>query len=750
MSWNAQPPPVRNTVVDLDGRRNIAAVPQAERADLGEVWRTLLRRRWLIVATIIVLTGSGLAVTSALTPRFTAEALLMVGDQQSHMLDLQSVVTGADTELTESQIQIIKSRRIAKLVVDKLNLQKDPAFGGDAKKETWFTKFQDSVTAVPSTVSGWFFPSTEPAKKAASSESEARMSRVIDNLIKHLTVAARGRSRVISVSFETEDARTAANVSNAVADTYIQDDLSSKLQSTVQANQWLSERVAELRTQVVGTDKIVQQRKSDAGITAGKQVDLINEQISSLSEQLILAGAERAQADAKLQEARRAGQSGAAITDVAASPVIQKLRGDQAELRGELAQSYQSMGDKNPTVRRLKAELAANSAALGMETEKVVSGLGNSAAIAAARESSLRTALENLKREAGRTDAADVDINAQQREAEANHNLYDRLLSRAKETSIESGLQQPDAHVISHADIPLRPSFPNKPLVLTLSFIGAALVASLLVIGLESIDQGFRDLAHVEHTLGVSALGFVPRLKNGERGETQVLDKPFSPFAEAIRGVYTSLILSDVDNPPKIVLITSSLPGEGKSTTAVALARLVARSGKKVLVIDSDLRKPRIHEEFGVQIKPGLIDYLAGKAAISEVLLKDTKSEAFVLPPGTHAPNPTDVFSSDNMQKLLRTLAGTFDLIILDSAPLLAVSDTRNLCRLADKVLFVLRWQHTRKAAAGPAVRQIINAGGNMAGILLTQTDMGRLPNYTGSMYYQKQIQKYYSTSKGI
>jgi succinoglycan biosynthesis transport protein ExoP len=745
MSWNAQPSPVRSTVVDFDGRRAGATPAQSDKTDLAEVWRTLLRRRWLIIATIIVLTGSGLAVTSSLTPRFTAEALLMVGDQQSHVLDLQSVVTGVDTELTESQIQILKSRRIAQLVVNKLNLLKDPAFGADTKKHNWFSDFLDTVTALPTTISDWLSPSNDHATTVDRSENDARMSHAIDALTKHLTVAARGRSRVISVSFETENPKTAADVTNAVADTYIQDDLSTKLQSTVQANQWLSERVAELRTQVVGTDKIVQQSKSKAGITAGKQVDLINEQISNLSEQLILAGAERAQADAKLQEARRSQQSGVAISDVAASPIIQKLRGDQAELRGELAQSYQTMGDKNPAVKRLNAEIAANNAALGMETGKIISSLGNDAAIAEAREASLRTALEDLKREAGRTDAADVDINAQQREAEANHNLYDRLLSRAKETSIESGLQQPDAHVISHADIPLRPSFPNKPLVVTLSFIGAALVASLLVIGLESIDQGFRDLAHVEQTLGVSALGFVPRLKNGERGETQVLDKPFSGFAEAIRGVYTSLILSDVDHPPKIVLITSSLPGEGKSTTAVALARLVARSGKRVLVIDSDLRKPRIHEEFGVQIKPGLIDYLAGKASIAEVLLKDTKSEAFVLPPGTHAPNPTDVFSSDNMQKLLRTLSGTFDLIILDSAPLLAVSDTRNLCRLADKVLFVLRWQHTRKAAAGPAVRQILNAGGNMAGVLLTQTDMGRLPNYTGSMYYQKQIQKYYT-----
>lgn len=745
MGWNTQPLLIQNkTIGEFDSRRTTGSGAVQEGMDLAEIGRILLRRKWLIIATIILLTGSGVVVTSSLIPRYTAEALLMVGDQQPHMLDLQSVVTGADTELTESEIQIVKSRRIARLVVDKLNLLKDPAFGADTRPKGWFANAQEYVSGIFTQIQESLSSSKKPLPIVDNPEGDAKMSRAIDSLLKHLDVAAKGRSRVISVSFDTENPKTAADVTNAIADTYIQDDLSSKLQATVQANQWLSGRVAELRNQVVGTDRIVQQRKSDAGITVGKQVDLINEQISSLSEQLILAGADRAQAEAKLEEAQKSSRSGIAISDVAASPVIQKLRGDDAELRAKIAQARQIMGNKNPAMIQLEAQLQSNSSALGGETQKIISGLSTNASIAEARETALKTALAELKQEAGRTDAADVDINAQQREAEANHNLYDRLLSRAKETSIESGLQQPDAHVISHADVPLRPSYPNKPLVLILSFVGATLIASLLVIGLESIDQGFRDLAHVEQALGVSALGFVPRLRAGEQPETQVLLKPFSAYAEAIRGVYTSLILSDVDHPPKIVLITSSLPGEGKSATAIALARLVARSGKKVLVIDSDLRKPRIHEEFGVQIKPGLIDYLAGKVSINEVLLKDTKSEAFVLPPGTHAPNPTDVFSSDNMQKLLRTLSASFDLIILDSAPLLAVSDTRNLCRLADKVLFVLRWQHTRKAAAGPAIRQIMSAGGNMAGVLLTQTDMKRLPNYTGAVYYQRQIQKYY------
>ena len=713
---------------------------------IRQIWRILLRRRWLIILTILALTGSALGVISILTPRYTAEALLMVGDQQPHMLDLQSVVTGVETEITESEIEIIRSRRVARLVIEKLNLLNDPNFSPKAHGPAWLSNATREMGQFWTETKAWIGLSADPAKVPAGREGDIALAHGVDSLMDRLSVTAKGRSRVVSITFQSTSPQIAAAVANTVAQIYIQDQLDAKLQATVQANQWLTGRVAELRDQVVNTDRIVQQRKNDAGITEGKQVDLINEQISSLSEQLILAEADEAQADSKVGEAQRASRNGNAISEVAASPVVQKLRGDQAELRQKIAQASERFGEKNPQLIMLRAQLAATSRALGDEASRIVSGLASNASTAHSRSEALRRALATLKQEAGKTGAADVDISAQEREAQANHALYDRLLSRAKETSIESGLQQPQAHIVSTADIPIHPSYPNKPLILILSLVGAILLAALLVIGLESLDQGFRDLDQVESVLGVSALGFIPKLREIDQPETYVLSDPFSAYSEAIRGIYTSLILSDVDRPPKIVLITSSLPGEGKSSTAIALARLVARAGKRVVLIDSDLRNPRVHLEFGVPNRPGLADYLANRVSLEDVLLKDKASSAFVLPPGTHAPNPTDMFNSDNMQRLLRSLASAFDLIILDSAPLLAVSDTRNLCRLADKVLFVLRWQHTRKAAAAPAVRQILAAGGNMAGILLTMTDMKRLPNIAGSAYYQRQLSTYYGT----
>jgi capsular exopolysaccharide synthesis family protein len=715
--------------------------------DLRDIWRVLVRRRWLIVATVAILTGAAIAVVLVLPPRYSAEAMLMVGDQQPRMLDLQAVVAGTDSELIESEVQIMRSRRIAHLVIDKLQLLSDPAFADEAEKRGFWARTTSwfggqGGNSKSSTQEGVAKSGHTEAVDAAAPEESVRQSRAIDALLKRLDVAAKGRSRVVSVAFESSDPKTAAAVANAVVDTYIEDGLDNKLRATVQANRWLASRVDDLRTQVIDTDRLVQQHKAQAGITEGRQAGLANEQISSVSEQLIQAGAERAQADARLWQAQHSGRSDAS-SDVAASPVVQKLRADDAELRRKIAVGNQFMGEKAPEMVQLQAQLTANEAALGAETSKIVAGLANAAAVAHAREDSLKASLARMRQDADRIKSADVSIDAEQQEAQANHGLYDKLLQRAKETSIEAGLQQPDAHVISHADVPIRPSYPNKPVIVGLAFVGASMLAALLVLGLENLDQGFRDLGQVEQTLGVPALGFVPQLRTGEYADSHVLAKPFSAYSEAIRGIYTSLILSDVDRPPRVILVTSSLPGEGKSAISTSLARLVARSGKRVLVIDSDLRKPRLHEAFGVPLKPGLIDHLAGKATIEEVFYRDTESSALVMPSGTHAPNPADVFTSEHMRKLLGTLSGMFDLIILDSAPLLAVSDARSLCPLADKVLFALRWQHTRTAAALPAIRQIISANGDLAGVLLTMTDTRRLLSYSGDAYYFSQLRKY-------
>ena len=257
------------------------------------------------------------------------------------------------------------------------------------------------------------------------------------------------------------------------------------------------------------------------------------------------------------------------------------------------------------------------------------------------------------------------------------------------------------------------------------------------------------SLEQLEEVLGVGSLGLVPEIKSGFGGRqtpgNYVLDRPQSAFGEAIRSLHTSLMLSDVERPPKVILVASALPGEGKSSVVLSLARMMASCGKRVAVIDCDLRRPDLHRAFRTSESPGLTDCLLGQASVFEVLRLDTLSPAYLVPAGSHVHTSPDLLGSDAMRSLVATLAERFDLVLLDSAPVLAVSDTRNLCRLADKTVFVVRWQSTRRFAAKPALRQVVEAGGDLAGVLLSMVDLNGYARHSATGFHQRQISYYFN-----
>ncbi|HLN24793.1 MAG TPA: polysaccharide biosynthesis tyrosine autokinase [Patescibacteria group bacterium] len=715
--------------------------------DLAGFGRLLVRRRLMIIATMVLLTAVAWITIDSLGPRYSAEALLLVGDHQPTLLDIQAAVQGNDTETTESEIQILRSRRIAKTVVETLRLDKDARINTALRPETWSARLLRRTGAAMAPIVELLPTSTpDPEKGAVGADEELGRSRAVDAVMEHLTVTAKGRSRAVGVAFESPDAKLAAAVANTVADSYIAGQLEAKVQASAQANRWLTDRLGELRAQVVETDRAVQQRKTDAGISEGRVVGLKTEQISTLSEQLMQAQSDRMRAESRLRQVQQGGSSDA-VGEVMVSPVIQRLREDRIDLLRKLSNAQQTFGDNNQMLVKLRAELAALNSALDNETARVVGSLRAEADAARSREAALRQGLAGLQEQAAKIGAASVDIQAQQHEAEATRALFDRVLARARETNVESGLQKADAEIIAHADVPQKPAFPNKPLLFLISLAAAAVAAGLLVFAVESLDQGIRDLDQVERLLGFPALGFVPGLrKRMARGvaAAYAIDKPLSPFAEAIRSIHTSLMLSDVDHTPKRILITSSLPGEGKTTVSVSLARLMAEAGKRVLLIDCDLRRRSLSNLMKLSNEPGLIDHLLGDFSVADVVVRDPLSAAFVLPAGAHAPNPPDVLGSDNMRRLLAALSLSYDLIILDSAPVLAVSDTRSLCRLVDKVVVAVRWRHTRITAVMPAIRQIVSAGGDIAGVLLTMADMANLKSYTANTYYIDQLRRYF------
>ena len=578
---------------------------------------------------------------------------------------------------------------------------------------------------------------------------------VINNFLTKLKVNPEGRSRVIKISFESSDPKIAAAAANVVADIYIVSQLEAKFEATKRASAWLSERVGALREEVEAAETAVEEfRKTHGLIQGGRDATLTSEQVSTLSTEYILERTRLAEAEARLRQVERLMTSDGNIetaAEVLASPLIRDLRGEEARAEREVAQLSEQFGKKHPRMINAMAQLRDLRAKIGIEVDKIVQGLRNEVAVARARTATIRNSLDQLKGDVAQLNTAEVQLRAMEREAEASRTLLETLLARSKQTSSQEDFQQADANILSEASIPKIPSFPKKGLLATLVLLVSVMTGLILAFAMEQMDLGFRSMDQVEQVMGVAGLGLVPTVKGlralNKPPHDYVLEYPTSAFAEALRSLHTNILLSDVSKRPKTILFTSALPNEGKTTIALSLARLLANAGQRVIVIDCDLRRNTAHKLFGLENGPGLVECLTNGIPLEEHIQKDPKSPAHLLRAGEPASNPPDLLDSFPMQRILKTLAKNYELIILDSAPVLAVSDTLFLSRIVDKTVFVTRWATTRRETAILGLRKLREAKADIAGTLLSIVDTKDLATYgySDSGSYQGDLKRYYS-----
>ncbi len=713
-----------------DGRREY--VGQGSGPKILGLGRAFLRRSKLLLLTVVVLNGLAFYGVRTITPRYTASADLIVSPREEQVVDLKAVLSGLSgaSDVIESETQVLRSREIARSVVQKLKLDQMPEFNPALREPGLRQRLTDAAAAgfgwlrtetaalqarlglpqlfadppnpnsasppsrgadswVNSWVDSWAGP---PPSANGSADGNADpldpLSAPVDRFLSQLDVASKGRSRVITISFTSTDATLAAKVPNAVAEAYIANQLLAKTNATSQATKWLDERVAELREQLLAADEAVEAYRRRAGIVPIRDSTLLNQQITEASQELM-----RAQEQVAVSEGR-----------------------------------VSAMARINPNAL----------------------GLGRDLASAKAREATLAASLAALRAQVDVGSQSEIGMRALQREADADRNLYDRLLARARETKVQSGLQQADATIISRAERPGEASFPKPAIILPLFFIASLIVGSLLVIWLESLDRGFTSVGQLELGLGIAVMGATPMVRLRRRRRAKIasycLDHPRSSFTEAIRNLYTSLMLSGKDAAPKTILFASSLPGEGKSSAALAMARLMASCGKRVIVVDCDHRNPSLHTVFDVNRTPGLTECLTGLAELDAAVRKDPLSSALLLPVGGQPITAPDLFGSPAMRQLLGQLSKAFDLVLLDGAPVLGVSDTRHLARLADVTVFVVRWHGTRCSAAGQGLRQLVDAGANVAGTLLTMVDDKVYQRDSAAGPHRRQLALYLNT----
>ncbi len=729
---------------DSDPFKFTPAPAQDHDIGLGEIFRIINRRKWVILATVVIfLLVAGFAL-SQVTPRFTGQVRLLIESRGANIVSVESVVAGlsGDKETIRSEAEILRSRALAGRVIDRLELDKDAEFNSALRPPGALERLADRLG----------FSSDAPSPSGQDQSGRTR-ARIVNAFLDRLQVSTVKDTRVISVSFTSEQPDKAAQIANMLADEYILMQLEAKFEATQRANTWLSERVSDLREKVETAEAAVEKFREESGLLQGKGETLTSQEIAELNTQLILARSARAEAEARLRQVQNLVDSPAGAdtaSEVLDSQLIQRLREQQAEVERRVAELSNEYGERHPRMVALRAEEKDLQQKIDAEVSKIVQGLRNEVGIARARAASLSQSLDQLKGRAAEANQDAVKLRALEREAEASRTLLATMLARGKEINSQDDLevQQADARIISKADLPTKPSFPRIKVVLGLVFLGACGVGMLLVLLLELLDGGFRSGEQIEEATGASSLGFVPRLpiKHGLSPVDYVTKRPKSSLGEAIRTLNWSISLKSPDNPPKTVLVTSALPEEGKTTIAVCLARIQALGGQKTLIIDADTRRPGVHTAMGLPASPGLVDVLSGQKYFSDASYTDEASGARVLPAGTPVPNSPDLLGSEAMGKLLHRHAHSYDLIIIDSPPVMAAADAQILSQRVDATVFVVRWAKTRREVVRLALQRLGSVGGRLAGVLLTMVDVKKHAQYSfgDSGSYYGYLEKYY------
>ncbi len=714
-----------------------------EDIDIRALALVLWRRKWVILNTAVFLLVLSAIVVFQLTPRYTAQAMLAIESRQNSVVDLEAVMSGLGTDQAaiKTEIDVLKSRRLVGKLVDSLKLTEDPEFNSRLNTSRSLLSYINPMSYLSDSWKAAIF-GTKPDTRTPEEIAEAPRARVISSVAERLNVVNPPRSYTLNLSFESANAKKAAHIVNRLADLYLTDQLEVKFEATQRANEWLNERVAQLRDKVRQSEQAAQQFREQHQLVQTRSAGLVNEQqLAQINTQLVTARTELARIEARQRQIEQNAADGkieeSGLIEVLQSPLIQRLKEQESGVQRERAELATRYGPKHPNMLNVEAELADIKAKISYEIDKIVAGIRGEAEVAAIRVQALQQNLESLKAESFEVSRAQVQMRELDREAEAHRLLLQTFLNRFKETSSQDGMQQADARIIAKADTPLGASFPRTKMILALmGFVGVALGIGLAFL-LEALDNGYRSFDQLRQDLHLRSLGMIPLVDKSalkdRKPEEYIAQKPNSSFAEAHRNVHASLMFSGKDgSTPKVMAVTSSVPGEGKSTATLCLAQILGRTGLKVLVVECDLRRPVFRQRMNVSKDKHLSvnDILTGSAQDSgKDIFKDDVTGIHLLW-AERVEDPQERFTSAEFRHFLSEARKRYDLVLLDTPPIMAVADAMIIARHAESVMFVIQWEQTPKGIVKTAVKQLAQTQIPLAGAVLTQVNIKRHRGY--------------------
>ncbi len=689
----------------------------------------ITRNIWLILIILASAIALGLVATLLVTPSYTADASVQIEDQGAQVLGDEIDSGQNDTPIWDierflnTQLEILKSRGLAMRVARKLDLFDDAAF----------------------------FEALEVQPLGENIGNTVRRDTVVALLQNNMQVDLPEDSRIAQISFTSAEPELSAKIANAYSEEFIQASLQRRFDSSAYARNFVSDQLKEARARLEASEIELNDYARQAGLVRPRgslrtrndgqlgdgRASVTTESLAQLNE-----AANRAQADRIAAESRwnaERSQSLFASQNVLANPTVQSLMTRRSEVEAQLRSAQERYLDEHPTVQRLQAELNSLASELNRTARNVRNSVRSDFAASRDAESRLRQQVSRLRSESQAEQDKAVRYNTLAREADINRSLYEGLLERYRELNASAGLATSNISIVDRAEIPQSPSAPSMVRNLALALLAGLGLAGLVVLLRDQLDDRVRVPEDIEDKVRLPMLGVIPRVSKDSPIDS--LHSIRSPISEAYNSLAGSVMYSTREGLPNILLVTSAQPTEGKSITSFASAHALARLGKSVILIDSDLRRPSLHSLTQLENKRGLSSVLVSNEDPAQFLQPSGQDNLAIMTSGPMPPNPSDLLGSPRMAAVLEHLSGLCDVLVIDSSPVLGLADAPMLAGLADAVVFVIESDRGRSGSLKSALRRLRGAQANLVGAVLTKFDPtksgNRFSQYYGYDYYR-------------
>jgi len=732
---------------------NVYATLPSQDSMLREYLRILIKRRWVVLASVVVIFGVVFIATMRATRIYEASGSIAINKSDPMMINFKDSPNGPgdyiDTTDIETEIRILKSDLLALQVIKELGLDKRAEFGGGPAATGDLQLTTDAL------------------------QPDSQHTTNLLNAFKGgLAVSSVTGTRIIDIHYRSADKNLAARVVNSLMTTYVEQNFKTRFESTMQASDWLSKQLVDLQMKVqTSQEKLVQYQKEHEILGADEKQNIITSKLDELNRELTAAESDRMEKEsvyhlvqnqdpdtvAAAATAIDGGKGGAAVSSV----LLERLRGQEVDLRIQIAQLNTQFGPSYPKVAQLNSQLKEVDAQIQVELKKALDHVRGEYMQALQRETLLREAMDRQKQEANKLNESAIEYSLLKRDVETNRTLYEGLLEKLKEAGVTAGLRSNNFRTVDVARVPTTPSEPNVPRNLAFALALGLTTGVGLAFLLEGIDNTVRTPEQAQMISSLPSLGMIPLgsrhgVESGSKGRLSVTgsreavelitqSRPQSQMAESYRALRTSLLLTSLGAPPKVILVTSALPQEGKTTTSLNCSIVLAQKGSRVLLIDADLRRPSVHKTLGMGPRTGLSNVLTGSSTLQQATVRSSVLPTlFVLPAGTPPPNPAELLASSNMADILAELRGQYDHIVIDTPPTLSVTDAVILSPRADTVVLVIRSGQTTKQALRRARDILVRVNARVSGVLLNAADLSSPDYYYYYEYQGKYGNRYY------